>query len=267
MIKVDSAALPKPSRATSILLLLLIVARLSLLVPSGIRPAAYDVYMPVTYILTVILVFLNRDNLRIYHLGMISVTALALAPGIEWAYFTVMSIPIPKNTPEAAAGIILLLSIAATRPKWPKMKPERLYWLLIAIGIGVFLGTFYGSVFRAIRANSSHLALGSISLLPSRFISQFSRAAAFEEPLFRGFLWGYLRQIGWREPAIWRFQAGLFWLGHFYYFGTIWFSFLVVVPVSALALGFVVWKSRSIFFSMITHGLINSVSDIVASLI
>ena len=86
---------------------------------------------------------------------------------------------------------------------------------------------------------------------------QIDYAAAAEEPLFRGFLWGRLRQRGWKEHWILLFQALLFAVGHVYYVGNRNVSAFLVVPLGALALGLVAWKTRSIGASMITHGIVN----------
>ena len=92
-------------------------------------------------------------------------------------------------------------------------------------------------------------------------------AAATEEPLFRGFLWGHLRLAGWREGWIWLFQALLFMLGHIYYLPQLPVSFWVIVPLGGLIQGLLVWKSRTIVASMAAHGLSNVLSITAARII
>jgi membrane protease YdiL (CAAX protease family) len=48
----------------------------------------------------------------------------------------------------------------------------------------------------------------SIATLILGAIHQLAHAAIFEEPIFRGFLWGYLRKVNWKEKWILLFQAG-----------------------------------------------------------
>ena len=86
---------------------------------------------------------------------------------------------------------------------------------------------------------------------------QLDYAAAAEEPLFRGFLWGGLRRCGWKDHWIWLFQALLFAVGHVYYVGVYNISAFLVVPLAALVLGLAAWKTRSIGTSMIVHGITN----------
>ena len=90
--------------------------------------------------------------------------------------------------------------------------------------------------------------------------TQLSTAAALEEPLFRGVLWGVLKDRGWKEVWILLFQALLFMLGHIYYLGSADLSFFVIVPVGAILLGLLAWKSRSIGTSMLFHGITNSLA-------
>jgi membrane protease YdiL (CAAX protease family) len=90
-------------------------------------------------------------------------------------------------------------------------------------------------------------------------------AAVMEEPLFRGFLWGYLRIAKLNNFWIWIFQALFFTAGHVYYLpseplGT-WFIRMIL---PALLLGLIAWGAKSIFASMVTHGTFNAVSDMLA---
>ena len=90
-----------------------------------------------------------------------------------------------------------------------------------------------------------------------------ARAAATEEPLFRGFLWGYLRDRGWPEKRIFLTIAVLFWIGHLYYIAEAPISFWFVVPLGSTLLAFVAWRSRTITATMTAHALLNAVGDMV----
>ncbi|CAG0930278.1 hypothetical protein TFLX_01635 [Thermoflexales bacterium] len=108
------------------------------------------------------------------------------------------------------------------------------------------------------------LDLWSILVLavPS-FIYQLGYAAVSEEPLFRGFLWGYLRKLKCPEKWIWLFQTGLFMLGHIYYVTNAPVSFWIIVPVGGLVTGWLAWRSRSIATSMAAHGALNALGRTV----
>lgn len=86
----------------------------------------------------------------------------------------------------------------------------------------------------------------------------FLIAGGCEEPLFRGFLWGYLKGNRWPEWLIWIFQAGLFGLAHAYYFYDfadpwIWQRTFL----GGLIFGLIAWKTRSVVASALVHGVVN----------
>jgi membrane protease YdiL (CAAX protease family) len=95
-------------------------------------------------------------------------------------------------------------------------------------------------------------------------ILQIANAAVFEEPFFRGFLWGGLRRAGWKNAWILLFQTALFMLGHLYYYGTAPLSFWIIVPLGGLIFGLLAWRSRSIGTSMAAHGFLNAVGQMIA---
>jgi membrane protease YdiL (CAAX protease family) len=83
-------------------------------------------------------------------------------------------------------------------------------------------------------------------------------ASISEEPLFRGFLWGYLRRAGWKETWIWLTQAAIFMSAHLYFKDALPFEFWIVVPLAGLILGFLAWHSRSIAPGMMAHAAFNA---------
>jgi membrane protease YdiL (CAAX protease family) len=112
--------------------------------------------------------------------------------------------------------------------------------------------------------SSSGSQPASFTFLLPVFFTQMTWAAVFEEPLFRGFLWGYLRRVQWENGWIWLFQAILFTLGHVYYLQTEaigpWF---VRMMLTSLVIGFIAWRAKSIFASMVTHGMFNTSNDML----
>lgn len=159
-------------------------------------------------------------------------------------------------------GLLLLVSIVKVRAKSPKIKVKTFVWILIGIIAGIILALvlaiYKENQYKGIRVPLSF----SVIFIPfiTRFMTQITNAAIFEEPFFRGILWGYLRKKKWKEIYICLFQSGLFMLGHIYYINSIPFSFWIFVPLSGLVLGLLAWRSRSIATSMFAHGIINSLS-------
>ena len=133
-------------------------------------------------------------------------------------------------------------------------------WILFSVLIGVITAIGKGLIYSRLDLRGENYA--SIILFVECFVIQLSNAAVMEEPLFRGFMWGCLEKSGWRQAWILLFQATIFCIGHVYYLphDPI---FFIGTFIDALVFGFLVWKSKSIGTSMIAHGLINSLVDLI----
>lgn len=222
-----------------------------------------------TYILTATIIFLKRDTLSDYHFGFFSILVFLFAPVARFFSELILSekaqsgaIPMVSWI-QIVVSICLLVALMIKRTKLRKRSvKEILLWLLISIITGLLFGVVSGAII-SLQGSRGSVAPSFYHLIRG-FVLQLGNAAVIEEPLFRGFLWGFLRSLKWKEFWIWVFQALLFMVGHLYYFGVANYSFWIVVPLCALVLGLLVWRSRSIGTSMIAHGLINSVGDIVA---
>lgn len=221
-----------------------------------------------TYPLTAIMVLLKRDCLEKYHMDRLALSLLVFAPlgclvtqGLLQGGWTGLPFSTYGN---AGFALLFLLSLLIWRPVLPKRGAGRMWkWAALAVLAGVcesavtgYLIHFQKAVPSGIQIYLPRQAVRAILLI----FTQLSTAAALEEPLFRGFLWGELRDRGWKEVHIWLFQALLFTLGHIYYLGAANISFFVVVPLGALLLGWMAWKSRSIGTSMLVHGVSNSLA-------
>jgi len=151
--------------------------------------------------------------------------------------------------------LVVLLRASRSLPPSRGLKPA-LMGLVVGglfsavVAIPGFLADEWSSA-RSLSALGVPLALG--------FVHAMSHSAILEEPVFRGFLWGYLDARGWGERRIWLAQAGLFWLAHARYVATP-YTFWFTVPASGLLFGWMAWKSRSVFPSMIAHGFYNALS-------
>jgi membrane protease YdiL (CAAX protease family) len=196
-----------------------------------------------TYLLTAILIWWERDRLLDFHVDGLALTIILFFKPIE--------------------------TIIRAFWGWDKSGlafPNPLGLLFWAIAIGVLVGAVelallgYPMSFQvdeSCRQLRPELVPILVQAIPG-FIYQLGYAAVTEEPLFRGFLWGYLRKVGWKEVWIWLFQAALFCLGHIYYLDRAPISFWIIVPTGALVMGLVAWRSRSIAASMAAHGCGNA---------
>jgi membrane protease YdiL (CAAX protease family) len=227
------------------------------------RTAMYFGYIFFTYLIIALLIYRERTRLSEYHIGKLAVILfLAGQPYIllvKWLHIANI---------EGFASLMLLpitvgLLIALLRAKNYRFQnpPRLLRSLLLGALVGVAVGVISGLLvaLQPERASETRTLL-QFMLLPTY---QLANAAAFEEPLFRGFLWGLLEKKGWRGVWIWLFQAVLFFLGHIYYLGVSPYSLWLTLAVG-LIFGLVAWRTRDIAPSMVAHSLTNGIAQIVA---
>lgn len=226
-----------------------------------------------TPILTVLLILVERRRLEEFHVDGWALFLYIAAPLVGWAIYRNGFFNVAEVLPAAPiAALCLVAGVHLTRERLPHFHWRTLAWMGAAVVLGLAVAAALG-----VAEGMSHQIPGLVQepasvywrrlapRIPQQFLYQTAGAASLEEPLFRGFLWGYLKQARWRDSRIWLLQAGLFMLGHFYYFGRFWFSFWVIVPAGALFLGWLAWRSRSIAPGMLAHGVLNTFAIMFAS--
>lgn len=144
-------------------------------------------------------------------------------------------------------------------------------WLLILYGLlrnkfafggsGVNLGWPYvliAIVFAAV------LLLISPTLNPPRiqqnilyFFADAIPMSLMEEVVFRSMLWTLLRNLNWKEGAIFRAQTVIFWIAHFDRMVSNPLLFWVQLPIVSALLGYIVLRLKSIGPSTFVHVLLN----------
>lgn len=220
-----------------------------------------------TCLLTAIMVLLKRDALADYHIDRFALVLLTLAPiGLCLSEYLLRGWEHVQLSGWVNAGISigLLLALLVWKPALPKRGAGKtLLWVGIAIAVGLLWSVVAGYLIHLQRGAQSLVGMALPQMIFRAFVAifiQLGNAATIEEPLFRGFLWGFLKERRWKEKWIWLFQALLFMLGHIYYLGSANYSFFLVVPLGALLLGWMAWRSGSIGTSMIVHGIGNSLA-------
>jgi len=274
---------------------LLLIGLLILRLPYLIGVSAYfgfDKSLPVlaltifkngTFLLTALLIWWERKRLREFHITRGVLVIIIWGPIL----FGLISIILVFGGNASLGQVPLIQMLIAFWLFWIiKRNPymiqqhdnKKHIWILIAVVVGICIGLIFGylnglqGAIGVIIGKHRSLATAASLLLSAQswltifpvFMAQLSNAATLEEPLFRGFLWGYLRLQGWNEKWILLLQALLFWVGHIYYLGVAPYSFWIIIPLSGLVLGFLAWRSRSIATSMTTHGLFNAIGDFIA---
>jgi membrane protease YdiL (CAAX protease family) len=233
-----------------------------------------------TYLLTLSLIWWERARLAEYHIDILVVVIIVFLKPIETIILSTFGKgggTFPLAFPGIPAIVIwisaigLVAALLFQHTKLPRIQGKTVIWFIAGTLIGIVTAILLAYPVTLQLGNGNRpITLPSFDLyniLVQGFIYQLGYAAVTEEPLFRGFLWGYLRRAGWREVWIWLFQAGLFWVGHIYYLGKLPISFWLVVPAGGLILGLLAWRSRSIATSMAAHAAMNGLTLTFAYLI
>ena len=216
-----------------------------------------------TYLLTVFLIWLERENLEVYHID-----GLALVMVVFFKPFSILLLPLfgSQDNPIAFPKILsfsfiviaaILTALIFHNKIALRIKPRStLLWFFFGSIAGMVLFVLYGIIMirwleYPVPSNPGRLAL----LAP---LYQLGYAAVAEEPLFRGFLWGGLKHTGLKECWILLIQAILFTAAHIHLLYTAQpVLFLGLTFINAIIFGLFVWRSRLLSSSMALHGFAN----------
>lgn len=221
-----------------------------------------------TCLLTFLLIFLERERLPEYHIDGLALVLLLGAPVAVLIGSKTGGYALPGQGIKVVFAVVLLVTLLIRRPVlFKRSAVQTRIQIGAAILTGAVLAILWGflSSFQ-IQETMDLSGLPSVGRLLYGVLYQLDYAAAAEEPLFRGFLWGGLRRCGWKDHWIWLFQALLFAVGHVYYVGVYNISAFLLVPLAAIAFGLIAWKTRSVGSSMIVHGIVNGFGNTLAYL-
>lgn len=137
--------------------------------------------------------------------------------------------------------------------KFGGAKPNSLR-IILALALVFFLGVLF---------------IGSpITLIKIHWIADwlllFIPFVVVEEVMFRGMFWMFLKNLNFSEFETVILQALLFWLSHVHFANDPVF-FWLIVPITSVLLGIIVWRFRSLTPSATAHLLINLFLGLVAS--
>jgi membrane protease YdiL (CAAX protease family) len=217
-------------------------------------------YVGIAYILTVVIVGLNRHRLAFLNIDRPFVIALMIG-GFLYLFY----LPLDMGLPVVAAAGFLLWSyqqnhfVLENTSEYPSGTVPLIF-------ISVFIALLPIVLFNPAIKESINLQLILASVM-STFQEQLA-LIAFEEVIFRGALWAYLRQLGLNEPTIFITQAFLFWVAHsrFILVEHATYSFWVATPLISLLLGLIAWRAKSLTPSTIAHFLFNSTIRLMKNL-
>ena len=243
--------------------------------------AEYDWIDPVfeigTYFLTACLIWWERERLADFHIDTLAVSIIILFKPIQTLLLTLSEYATHPLAFPQWGGILIWMIAAAlfiamrfSRPRMAKVSRSSAEWfgwgLLAGLLTAAILGYPMSFQVDNVPANLPGVFPLTFMILRQVFY-QLGYAAVTEEPLFRGFLWGYLRKAGWKDVWIWLFQTGLFMVAHIYSITQLPISFWIIVPISTLVLGALAWRSKTISASMGAHTMMNASGYTIGTII
>ena len=216
-----------------------------------------------TYLLVAGLIWWERDHLAEFHIDRLALFIILLIKPIQPVFLRFLGISTTLSFPEPLSFIFLLIAICLGFGLWrsrvslPAWGKNRWVWLVVGMASGIFLQFVLSALMSPLFPKSID-AFPIDSSMIWVFPYQIGYAAIDEEPLFRGFLWGYLRKVGWKDGWICIFQGALFTLAHIYLLNRPFsLASLASIFAGSLVFGLLVWRSRTLASSMVAHGFYN----------
>jgi membrane protease YdiL (CAAX protease family) len=227
-----------------------------------------------TYLLTAWLIYLQRNRLHEFHITACSIVLFITAPIFEPAvsYMTQNWISWPYSALFRIGVLVTAAFLAVFLWRYRhdvRARHDKLSWIALAIVAGILFGLASGFYFeyqqfgRIFVRDVILKSPSNLRDLVAVYCMQMMNAAVMEEPLFRGFLWGYLHARGMSDRRILLVQTLMFSVAHIYYLGVQPFSFWILVPSAGLMFGYLAWKSRSITPSLVAHSIVNSLPGFI----
>ncbi len=204
-------------------------------------------YVGLAYILTVIIVWLNRHRLSTLNIDRPFLIAVMLG-GILYIFYLPTDIGI-------LVGITTFLAIWAYINNYFSFSDTIHYpsWTVPLVCISATPVILYALLFSPILKSNLSLHILFASLLQAQLA-----AVVFEEVIFRGVLWTVLRNLGLKEIVAYFISSFLFWMAHYRYLllGSN-YSFWFAIPLLAFIFGFMAWRTKSLTPGTIGHFLFN----------
>lgn len=197
----------------------------------------------ITYILMLLVIWLNKDKLVEFNIDKTSfLVLLVVCIMLAWKYTLYYFI-----------GVFMFIPILYLIVEFQKKRLEFHQSFFITRIIGIIFCIFIPLVLFALIRNKGF----EIEKLEGFVINAGLFGVVFEEFLFRGLLWKCLRNLGMEEYKIVVTQAILFWLAHYNLLLAGSLSFWTTIPLLGIVLGILVFRSKSLTSSIVAHFLYN----------
>ena len=216
-------------------------------------------YNSLSYILTAIIIWLNKHRLASINVDKPFVYAVILSGAIYALH------PSPNNIGVLVgitAGLIYWANINNMLEFKKHASYSKYVWLLLSACVLLPLVQI-----RFVFLNEK--ALLNVQIFFTAFLASLQGGLilnVFEELIFRGALWAYLQSLGLSEQASFYAQAFLFWIAHYKFLGVNPSVFWVATPLITILLGLLAWRSKSLTPSLIGHFLYNFIVQLLYAL-
>jgi len=220
-----------------------------------------------SFLLIASLIYLNKDRLGSFNFDKLAIIILLffiplqtiLLPLLVNSSSSILAFPHFLSWITILISVIVFLLVRKNIGTMPNITARNWKWALGGAVCGVTLSILIGILIRLVAPMEIPLPKFDYTLFLA-FPYQLGFAAAYEEPLYRGFLWGELkRTTKWKTAWIILFQAIIFMLAH----GVVFlappqYPAFLVIFLAGIVFGLLVFYSRSITASMTAHAFYNS---------
>jgi len=217
-------------------------------IPSWLDPLGriaasfYLIYAVCALVPLTIIIILNRDNLQSLNVDKVFIFFFLFSgSAIFYAYF------FPFGWLTGITTIFVFVYFVKGHLKFEDPSPLVLKISIWAGGAFIIGGMFIFNSLTALKVQNV-LELLFVRTIPG---------AVYEEMIYRGILWRFLKESGLSETKVFLFSSILFWISHVSYLLVDPFAFWFTVPITSIVLGLMVWRSKSITPGIVTHILIN----------
>jgi membrane protease YdiL (CAAX protease family) len=161
--------------------------------------------------------------------------------------------------------IIIIIKLGRlTKKKWSNINQINWHWIVLSLAftglvlVPTTIIALYNSKILSINSNN----VPNILVMIGRFMINIGVTAVWEEVFFRSLLWGYIKKIGLSDRQAFLFQFIIFWLLH-YKGQSSNLSFYVSLPLEIFVQSWLVYKSKQLTPSIISHALYNTLSPLL----
>jgi membrane protease YdiL (CAAX protease family) len=221
------------------------------------------VYITTSYVVIAVLIWSEIKQLHEYHLEKFTLFLFIFSSlvrrrlGINGEVYFLLII--------ALSGLSVIVVMLLNRTCIPKNKIRwalaGAFWGCVLLILTVLCESFQWKIWIDKTLISDNIAL----IILRQVVFNYSFGVIVEEMIYRGFLWGYLRKIGWEEKKIIWGQGILFWLSHLYRIRTP-ITFFLTIPLLTFVSSKLVQRSRQVFPSILSHLITNTMAPILLNI-